>query len=184
LLRRSFLFLAGVAAGYFLAPPEPRYQRNFTGAEKEDWNYGKPGVIYHYVDGQLKAAEEDRNYDGKPDAWYKYTAGKLRYAEYDNNFDGRPDVWVTFKDKFNYEMREDTDFNGKPDRTIFFVNDLMQKVDWYPKDSPIIERRELYEHGILKEKLVDTDGDGIFDLRIAYDSYERPIGETKVSIPT
>ena len=149
---------------------------------KEDWNHGKPGTSLHYSDGELRSAEEDRNYDGKPDAWFKYTAGKIRTAEYDNNFDGVPDVWVTYEDRFKYVMRYDTDFDGKPDATDYYVNGIKQRTDWYPGDSPIIERRELYVHGLLKEKLVDTDGDGYFDLKITYDPYERPISETKVML--
>jgi hypothetical protein len=175
ILRRSFLFLAGLAVGYFLAPERDR--SNYTGVVR------RPGTVFYYVDGQLKASEEDRNYDGKPDAWYKYKAGELSSSKYDNNFDADPDVWVTYEDRYNYVEREDTDFDGKPDRTVFYVNGLIQKVDWYPKDSPIIERRELYKHGVLTVKLVDTDGDGIFDLKITYDAYERPISETKVRIP-
>ncbi len=43
----------------------------------------------------------------------------------------------------------------------------------------IIERRDLYEHGLLKEVLSDTDKDGIFDLKTAYDRYEKPKETTK-----
>lgn len=177
------LFLLGLVAGYFLSP-ELTNRSTYTGAIKHDRNGGgKPGTIYHYIDGQLARVEEDRNYDGKPDAWLKYVAGKLRTSEYDNNFDGKPDVWVTYKDRFNFVEKYDTDFDGTPDATVFYVNGLKQRVDWYPNDSAIIVRREFYEHGLLKEALVDTDGDGIFDQRITYDRYERPIGKAKCWVP-
>ncbi len=182
MLRRSFLFLAGLMVGYFLSPRRDR--SNYSGVMKEDWKNGKPGAFAHYVKGQLRRVEEDRNYDGKPDAWFKYTVGKIRAAEYDDNFDGHPDGWVTYEDRFNYVMRYDTDLDGKPDATVYYVNGMRQRTDWYPGNSPIIERRELYVHGLLKEKLVDTDGDGYFDLKITYDPYERPISETKVRIPS
>ena len=42
---------------------------------------------------------------------------------------------------------------------------------------------EFYEHGLLKEALVHTDGDGIFDQRITYDRYERPVGKAKCWVP-
>jgi Putative prokaryotic signal transducing protein len=173
------LFLLGLAAGYFLSP-ELTNRSTYTGVIRRDRNGdGKPGTIYHYVDGQLARVEEDRNYDGKPDAWLKYVTDKLRTGEYDNNFDGKPDVWATYKDRFNFVEKYDTDFDGKPDATNFYVNGLKQRVDWHPNDSAIIVRREFYEHGLLKEALVDTDGDGIFDQRITYDRYERPIGKAK-----
>jgi len=175
--------LFGFAAGYFLAP-ELTDRSTYTGVVKRDLNKdGTPGLFYHYVDGQPVRAEEDRNYDGKPDAWYKYVAGKLRTSERDNNFDGRPDVWGTIKDLFNGVEKVDTDFDGKPDATVFTVNGLKHRVDWHPHDSANVERREFYEHGLLKEKLVDTDGDGIFDQRITYDRYERPIETAKCWVP-
>ena len=108
---------------------------------------------------------------------------ELRTGTLDNNFDGKPDAWVTFKNEFNSVTKLDTDFDGKPDATIFFVNGLKQRVDWHPNDSPIIERRQIFEHEVLKEELVDTDQDGIFDQRITYDRFERPIAKTKCRIP-
>jgi len=65
---------------------------------------------------------------------------------------------------------------------MYYVNGLRQRVDWHPKDSPDIVRRELYENGVLKEELIDTDGDGIFDQKITYDPYGRPIEKTKCRI--
>jgi hypothetical protein len=177
------LFLLGVAVGYFLSP-ELRDRSTYTGVEKDDRNKdGKPGVFFHYLDGQLARIEEDRNYDGKVDAWHKYVAGKIRTSSYDDNFSGQPNRWITYKDRFNYVEKVDTDFDGKPDATFFWANGLRQRADWHPNDSAIIERRELYEHDVLKEKLVDTHGDGIFDLRITYDRFGRPTGESKCRIP-
>ncbi|HMK35676.1 MAG TPA: DUF2007 domain-containing protein [Desulfomonilaceae bacterium] len=177
------LFLLGSAAGYFLSP-ELTNRSTYTGTRKGDRNeQGVPGTLYYYVDGGLARAEEDRNYDGKPDAWHKYVAGKVTSSEYDDNFDGRPDVWVTYKDRFNFIMKVDTDFDGKPDATVFYVNGMKQRVDWYPHDSAIIERSQFFESEVLKEELVDTDGDGVFDLKITYDRYERPVGKAKCWIP-
>jgi hypothetical protein len=178
ILRRSFLFLIGLAAGYFL--PALWGGRSWgTEVVKDDWKDGKPGSTAHYVDGKLTHVEQDRNHDGKIDAWHKYVSGKIRTSEYDDTFRGQPNRWIEYKDRFNYVEKCDTDFDGKPDATTFTVNGLTQRVDWHPKDSGILERRELYEHGVLKEKLVDTDRDGIFDLRITYDSYWNPIKEAK-----
>lgn len=177
------LFLLGLATGYFLSP-ELTYRSMYTGVVKKHRNpEGKPGTFYYYSDGQLIRAEEDRNYDGKMDVWYKYVSGEISSVTYDDNFDGRPDKWATAKDQFNYVEKVDTDYDGKPDVTVFYTNGLKQRRDWHPKDSPIIERRELYENGVLKETLADTDGDGIFDLRITYDRFERPTGQSKCWIP-
>ncbi len=176
------LFLLGFAVGYYWSPALTD-RSTYTGIIERDRKGGKPGAVYHYVDGHLALLEEDRNYDGKPDAWHRYVAGTLRTSEYDNNFDGKPDVWVTHKDRFTFVEKVDTNFDGKPDVTIFYAFGLKKRVDWYPNDSAIIERREFYEHGLLKEALVDTDGDGIFDRRITYDAYEKPIATTKCWIP-
>jgi hypothetical protein len=180
LLAFGLFLLVGLAVGYFFSP-ELTDRSTYTGVVKKDRNEkGTPGSFGHYVKGQLERVEEDRNYDGKIDAWFKYVAGKPRTGAYDNNFDGQPDTWLEYKDPFNYVAKWDTDFDGKPDATDFYVNGLKQRTDWHPNDSPIIERRELYENGVLKEKLVDTDLDGNFDLRITYDQYERPIETTQI----
>lgn len=183
LLRGCFVFLLGLAVGY-LVIPTIRNQGSYTGVEKYDWKDGKPGIIAHYgVDGKPTLLKEDRNYDGKPDVRHKYEAGKMTTGKYDNNFDGKWDTWITYKDRFSYVEKVDTDFDAKPDATVYFVNGLTQRRDWHPNDSGKIERRELYEHGLLKEELVDTNRDGIFDRKITYNSYERPINEEKCSIP-
>jgi hypothetical protein len=174
------LFLLGLAAGYFLSP-SLMDRSTYTGVAKSDHNAkGTPGAFLHYVDGKLVRSEQDRNYDGKPDAWFKYEAGKIHTGTSDNNFDGEPDVWITYKDPFNYVMKVDTDFDGKADATVYYVDDLIQRTDWHPKDSSIIERRQLYKHGLLREELLDIDLDGNFDERIIYDRYERPISKTKL----
>ncbi len=177
------LFLLGLSAGYFLSP-ELTDRSTYTGVVKhERYADGKAAVFEYYVNGKLVRIEEDRNHDGKPDAWFEYVAGKLVSSKYDNNFDGKPDDWLTYKDRFNVVEKVDTDFDGTPDYTVFWVNGLRQRADWHPHDSANIDRREFYEHGVLKEKLVDTDGDGIFDQKITYDPYERPIAKDKCWIP-
>lgn len=176
------LFLLGLAIGYFLAPELiDRIKYTGTVVVKSYRNAaGKPGDFEHYVGGQIARMEGDRNYDGKIDAWHRYVAGKLRASTYDNNFDGKPDGWVEYKDPFNFVERIDTDFDRKPDATNFYVNGLKQRTDWHPNDSAIIERRQIYKNGVLKEELVDTDRNGKFDLKITYDDYERPIERTKI----
>jgi hypothetical protein len=177
------LFLLGVLAGNFLSL-ELTDQSTYTGVVKsERYADGKASVFNHYVNGKLTRVEEDRNHDGKPDGWHEYVADKLVSSRFDNNFDGKPDTWVTYKDRFNYVEKRDTDFDGKPDATVSWVNGLCQRVDWHPHDSANIDRRQYYEHGVLKEELVDTDGDGIFDQKITYDQYERPIAQDKCWIP-
>jgi hypothetical protein len=176
-------FILGFAIGFFVSF-ELLQRSGYNGTMKESYNaVGIPGRIVHYADGKLSRYEEDRNYDGKVDAWYTFTAGQPRTGTLDNNFDGKPDVWIMYKDEFNYTERMDTDYDGKPDATIFHVNGMRHRVDWHPKDSPNIERTELYEHDVLKEELIDTDGDGIFDQKITYDRYGRTIDKSKCWIP-
>lgn len=178
------LFGLGLAIGYYVSP-ELTDPSTYTGVLKsERYKNGTPGLFSYYVKGRLVRAEEDRNNDGKIDAWYKYTAGRIRSTDYDNNFDGKPDAWVTYKDQFNCTEKTDTDFDGKPDATLLFVHGLLQRFDWHPNDSAIITRRESFVHGVLTEALVDTDKDGIFDLKITYDPYERPIAKEKCRIPS
>ncbi len=174
------LFSLGLAAGYVLSPSLTDLSR-YTGVVKYDRNAeGTVGAFAYYVDGKLARVEEDRNYDGKIDAWHKYVGGEIRSSTYDENFDGEPDAWATYKNQFNSVTKLDTDFDGKADATVVYVNGLKQRTDWHPNDSPIIERRQLFKHEVLREELVDSDRDGNFDLRITYDRYERPLETTKI----
>ncbi len=176
------MLLLGLAGGYFLSP-ELTDLATYTGVAKERYANGKVAVLSHYVNGRIVRAEEDRNRDGKPDAWYKYGAGKPHSVSFDDNFDGRPDSWVTYKDYFDSVQKTDSDFDGIPDATAFFANGLTRKLDWHPNDSAIITRREFYEHNVLVEALVDTDKNGVFDLRITYDPFQNPIKKEKCRIP-
>lgn len=178
------MFLLGLIAGYYISDLLA-HRSSFTGVEKTHVDAsGKARVFYHYIDGKLMRVEQDRNGDGRPDVWEKYEAGKLISGKYDNNFDGKPDTWVTYKDEFNYILETDTDFDGKPDCASYFADGVVQKIDWHVRNSTDVDLRAFYDDGVLKLKLVDTDGDGVFDLRIIYDHFERPIAEEKCWIPT
>ena len=107
----------------------------------------------------------------------------MRTSTLDDNFDGKPDKWITYNDLFDFVVKVDTDFDGKADATEIYVHGLKHRTDWHPNDSAIIERRQIFERDVLKEELVDTDLDGIFDQRITYDRFERPIAKTKCRIP-
>ncbi len=137
-----------------------------------------PAAIYHFVGGILTLEEQDRNYDGRIDAWHKYVSGKIRTSEYDDTFRGQPNRWIEYKDRFNYVEKWDTDFDGKPDATTLYVNGLVKRIDWHPKGHGLAAR-DLYERGVLQEKLLDIDSDGIFHRRITYDRYGNQIGEHK-----
>ncbi len=173
-------FLLGFASWLFLSS-QPRKQSKYTGVAESDQNGdGKPDVFYHYVNDVLVDMEEDRNYDGKLDAWHSYIANILRSSDLDDNFDGKPDAWATCKDQNNFFLKADTNFDGKADATYYYADGLQQRIDWHPNESAIIERRELYNHGVKKEELIDTDMDGKFDLKITYDPFGRVIAKTKM----
>jgi Putative prokaryotic signal transducing protein len=176
------LFVVGVMVGYFVAP-RPPHRSPYTGVLKYEKNAaGVPGVFRYYDHDKLVRVEEDRNYDGKIDIWRKYVAGKWSSTAFDDNFDGKPDKWIICKGRWSWVERIDTDFDGTPDVTIYVVNDMFQREDWHPKGSKIIERREVYKNGLLKEILTDTNHDGVFNLKTTYDPYKRPIETTKCRI--
>jgi hypothetical protein len=166
------IFLLGIGLGYLLNLKLGEFQKKDSAVFENDTNGdNKSDIFSYYKKDILLRQEADRNYDGRIDVWYHYKNNNLASAEFDDNFDNKIDGWAKYRDENNLDLKIDTDFNGKPDATIYMVNQLKVKVDWYPNESSILQKREIYEHGNKKEELIDTDVDGKFDLKIIYDAF-------------
>lgn len=140
--------------------------------EYDDNHDGRPDRFYIYRGGVLSRAEMDRNADGKIDAWEFYDReGKIQRAESDDNFDGRPDTWSSYKNGMIESWRCDVDYNGRPDWFGTYENSILVRLDCRSNESSIVVRRQIYEHGVLREEQVDENQDGIFDCKILVDPY-------------
>jgi hypothetical protein len=130
------------------------------------------GVKQRQYDGVY---ERDFNGDGKTDEWQTYHKGSLETVESDQNFDGKIDVWWTYENGVVTSGKSDNDFNGEPDVTFYYVDGVLDSADFHPNGSKIVPKKQIFEHGVLKEEWVDKDMDGKFDQRIIFDHLENPI---------
>lgn len=124
--------------------------------------------------------EADYNRDGRPDRFWTYRGTVPAKAEADHNFDGRLDEWTTC-DRLGRSVRteRDTDFNGVADEVTKYKDGVPSWTEVAPNGSPIVTRRLLYTHSILREEWVDENKDGVFDYKIMHD----PFGEMSERIP-
>jgi hypothetical protein len=88
-------------------------------------------------------------------------------------------LWYFYVNGSLQRGEQDTDFNGQPDWFFSFENGLLVRADCRPNGSKIVVRRQIYEHGILREEWVDEDQDGKFDYKILHDIF----GATSGRIP-
>ena len=146
----------------------------------DDNHDGRPDHFFIYRNEVLSREEIDRNADGKIDAWEIFDRdGRIERLELDENFDGRPDAWFSYKNGLIESSRRDTDFDGRPDWFGTFEHGIAVRSDCRPNESSIVVRREIYEHGVLREEWVDENQDGVFDYKFLYD----PFGARSERIP-
>ncbi|MEA3207305.1 MAG: hypothetical protein QOE70_362 [Chthoniobacter sp.] len=185
------LFVAGAAVLALMAlavrhafeirrNPPPRGDQTY---EKDEFDYnhdGRPDHFGIYRRGRLISATADNNFDGRIDEWTFFDAeGRTERAELDTNFDGRPDEWLIYRNGVVQTVTRDTDFNGRTDWVGTYVNGVIAHAEWVPNESGIVTRKEIYEHGVLREEWVDDNLDGTFDYKILHD----PLGNTSERLP-
>jgi antitoxin component YwqK of YwqJK toxin-antitoxin module len=151
-------------------------EKHFSGVLKYDLNKDlKPDLFYIYKNGVIVRFEEDRNFDGKIDRWDFYKDGTIDRGESDDDFDGRVDTWFYYKNGVVTRVEIDTNFDNKPEIIEDYTNGVLSEKSWYHESSRNLWKRAYFVGGIMKEQYIDQDFDGTFDIKIIYDSSERPI---------
>lgn len=151
-------------------------KHHLSGVRKYDLNKdSKPDLIYYYENGVIVRYEQDRNFDGKMDEWVYYKNGDRDYGVSDNNFDGIADTWFNFKNGLMTKLEIDTNSDNKAEITEYYTNDVLSEKFWVHESTRKIWKRAVFEAGIMKEEYIDQDYDGTFDIKIIYDSSERPV---------
>jgi len=151
-------------------------ERHLSGVVKYDLNKdSKPDCFYYYENGVIVKVEQDRNFDGKIDLWYFYKDGDLDHGVSDNNFDGIVDTWFNFKNGALTQIEIDTNSDNKPEIIESYTNGILSQKVWIDETSRKIWKKAIYYSGVMREEYIDQDYDGKFDIKIIYDSSERPI---------
>ncbi len=151
-------------------------ERHFSGVRKYDLNRdSKPDLFYTYKNGVIVRYEEDRNYDGKIDRWEFYKDGTAERGESDDDFDGRVDTRSYYKYELVTRFEIDTNFDNKPEIIEDYTNGVLSAMSWFHESSRNLWKKAYFVGGIKKEEYIDQDYDGTLDIKIIYDSSERPI---------
>jgi hypothetical protein len=151
-------------------------EKHLSGVVKYDLNKdSKPDCFYYYENGVIVKVEQDRNFDGKIDLWYFYKDGDLHHGVSDNNFDGIVDTWFNFKNGLLAQIEIDTNSDNKSEIIEYYTNGVLSEKVWIHESSRKIWKRALFDSGVMREEYIDRDYDGTYDIKIIYDSSERPI---------
>lgn len=169
--RKSFglwPLLAGVVIGVGLTYAAYRAPASVDGMDynrdgvlDERWTYSPIGIIL--------TTEIDRNLDSKVDFIVHHGArGLPTSAQADDNFDG------TFESQQGYVggnvgfVETDRDGDGHPDLRWTYDNGVLDTIEYLQPASASPVRVEHHELGRLAFADVDTDRDGVLDVRIRY----------------
>jgi hypothetical protein len=151
-------------------------EKYLSGVAKYDLNNdSKPDLFFHYKNGIIAKVEQDRNFDGRIDYWEYYKDNRREHGESDNNFDGIAETSFKFKDGLLALINVDTNGDNRPEIIEYFTHNILSEKVWLQESSPKIWKRALFEGGVMKEEYIDRDYDGTFDVKIVYDSSERPV---------
>lgn len=144
-----------------------QYDNDHDGVMEEEWLWRN---------GLTVELRRDNNADGRIDYRSFYEDGVHVRDEMDCNFDGRPDLWFAVGPRGTYtSSRFDSDFDGRVDAFTSFVHGQASQVDWRPNETNVTILRQVFEKGVLREELRDTNGNGRFDVSIRYDAFNTPI---------
>jgi hypothetical protein len=151
-------------------------EKHFSGVLRYDLNKdSKTDLVYAYKNGVLARYEEDRNFDGKIDLWVFYKDGSEDRGESDNDFDERVDTRFYYKNGILSRVETDTNFDNKSEIIEDYTNGVLSTMSWYHESSRNLWKKAYFVSGIRREEYIDQNYDGTFDIKIIYDSSERPI---------
>jgi hypothetical protein len=174
--RDAFMFglgavLAATAfALYFRSPFTP------TGTDYDGDGHTEERHIYR--GDALIRSEWDRNGDRKADVLYDYDQrGVVRTGQSDDDFDGRYETQMTFRFGQPADTSIDRDGDGFSDEVVRFASGIPTEYDYLGGGGRriLVKRIVMKPGGVVDFALLDTDRDGVFDVRDDYDE----LGESR-----
>ena len=133
---------------------------------------------YDKTTGKLKELTYDTNQNGKIDTWTEMDGARPLRSRIDRDEDGRLDRWEYYDEKggltkVGFSRRQ----TGAPDAWAFSGPDgQIARVDSSSSgDETRIDRRDIYENGIVARSEIDSNGDGRID---QWETYAAGVLET------
>jgi hypothetical protein len=124
----------------------------------------------------MKYVPTDRNGDGKDDVILSYVDGVLREARYDDDFDGYFETRLEYNRKGLVTRGEiDRNHDGKPDLVEHYSLERLLWQDFLDKDTGRVVKRVFFKLGAKVREEIDQDGDGIFERTIHFNEFESAI---------
>ena len=120
--------------------------------------------------GRPRELRLDRNGDGRPDKWQFYREGRPYLLREDENFDGRVDLEAELDPRARPRLvKRDLDHDGcleQEERLDGGQRIVLLKKFGEPKNcrSPRVWSRIYYRGKVPFKRLVDEDGDGLFEM--------------------
>lgn len=181
--RAGVVFLAGLVSGALLVLAYQRAEwhgdRRFELDENRD---GKVDAITYYRNGVARQFDRDRNGDGNMDETTYFDDGIPTRGSQDDNFDGSDDCWATYTNGSVLRVAWDLDFDGKPDAFSSYRHDVISQTDYRPASTNDFLLRQVYQHGVLREELWDSDRDGFLDVQVLFDPFHQPVRTNRIHL--
>ena len=100
----------------------------------------------------------------------------LDRAYSDDYFDGIMRTSVFYNQYGLLERIEiDTNHDNKPEIIEYYTDGIISKKIWYHESSKVKWKEAYFSGGQMEAEYIDNDFDGTFDVKITYNSSERPI---------
>lgn len=169
-------FMAGsmVVAIYFYTPyVVQKFDSNHDGkADRKNVSFAN----------RLSKSTYDRNFDGKVDLVYKYKwENELNSAESDDDFDGIFETFLKFSNGNISWSESDTTGDGFKDYRNEYINGILNKAIFYDPKTKKPVKVQNYKGQKLISAQLDTNGDGILNQKIEYNSIEEATRKTNLT---
>jgi len=167
--------IAGFIAGLVVGGGVMFWAYN-TPVTEEGIDINGDGVLdekWIYRDKRMSRSEVDRNFDAKTDLVYHYDRrGLVTTAEHDDDFDGVYETSYSYVNGQAGSQASDLNQDGVIDLRASFRHGNLDEVLIIGEGRDRRKKRQKFHLGKLVSAEYDSDGDGSYDVKYAYDHFE------------
>lgn len=144
---------------------------------------GKNDEKHVYVDTRISKSEYDRNFDGKVDFSYKYDWDNVvKSSRSDEDFNGSFETNTKYLYGNALWSKSDTTGDGFEDYHMKYKNGILETVLFISPKTKKPIKIQTYKGQKLISAQIDTNGDGVLNQLVEYDSIEEIIKKTKITL--